>query len=57
MKKFILMSVLYATIVLPILAARERNAARGVKRAVAMFVAYNFLYAFLVLVVWTSMED
>jgi len=57
MKKFILMSVLYATLVLPSVAARERNAARGVKRAVAMFVAYNFLYAFLVLVVWTSMED
>ena len=57
MKKFILMSVLYATIILPSLAARERNAVRGVKRAVAMFVAYNFLYAFLVLVVWTQMED
>jgi hypothetical protein len=57
MKKFILMSVLYAVLILPSLAARERNAVRGVKRAVAMFVAYNFLYAFLVLVVWTSMED
>lgn len=57
MKKFILMSVLYAIIVLPSLAAREPNAMRGVKRAVAMFVAYNFLYAFLVLVVWTAMED
>ncbi|HEX8824038.1 MAG TPA: hypothetical protein VF794_29230 [Archangium sp.] len=57
MKKFLLMSVLYATLVIPSLAARERNATRGVKRAVAMFVAYNFLYAFLVLVVWTSMED
>ena len=42
---------------LPSLAARERNAVRGVKRAVAMFVAYNFLYAFLVLMVWTQMED
>ena len=57
MKKFLLMSVLYAIIVLPSLAAREPNAMRGVKRAVAMFVAYNFLYAFLVLVVWTAMED
>ena len=57
MKKFLLMSVLYATIVLPSLAARERNAARGVKRAVAMVVAYYFLYAILVLVIWTSMED
>jgi hypothetical protein len=57
MKKFILMSVIYSTIVLPILAARERHPARGAKKAVAMFVAYNFLYAFLVLVVWTSMDD
>ena len=51
------MSVLYAVLILPSLAARERNAARGVKRAVALFVAYNFLYAFLVLSVWTQMED
>jgi NADH:ubiquinone oxidoreductase subunit H len=57
MKKFILMSVLYAVLILPSLAARERNAVRGAKRAVAMFVAYNFLYAFLVLAVWTQMED
>jgi hypothetical protein len=57
MKKFLLMSVLYSIIVLPCLAARERNAARGVKRAMAAVVAYNFLYAFLVLVIWTSMED
>jgi hypothetical protein len=57
MKKFILMSVLYAILILPSLAARERNAVRGVKRAVAMFVAYNFIYAVLVLMVWTTMED
>ncbi|MFY0582625.1 hypothetical protein [Cystobacter ferrugineus] len=56
MKKFLLMSVLYALLVLPGLAAREPNAARGVKRAVAMFVAYNFFYIFVVLVVWMSME-
>jgi hypothetical protein len=57
MKKFLLMSVIYSTLILPILAARERNPVRGVKKAVAMFVAYNFFYAFLVLVIWTSMED
>jgi hypothetical protein len=56
MKKLLLMSVLYALLVLPSLAARETNAVRGVKRAVAMFVAYNFFYIFLVLVVWMSME-
>ncbi|ATB30043.1 hypothetical protein [Melittangium boletus] len=57
MKKFLLMSVLYALLVLPSLAAREQNAVRGVKRAVAMFVAYNFFYIFVVLVLWTSMAD
>ncbi len=56
MKKFLLMSVVYALIVLPSLAARERNAVRGVKRAVASFVAFNFVYIFLVLVVWMSMD-
>ena len=30
---------------------------RGAKRAVMMFVTYNFFYIFLVLVVWMSMED
>jgi hypothetical protein len=57
MKKFILMSVIYSTLVLPILAARERNAVLGAKKAVALFVAYNILYAFLVLVIWTNLED
>ncbi len=57
MKKFILMSVLYAIILLPSLAARERNPMRGVKRAMAMMVAFNFFYAFLVLVVWMQLED
>ncbi|HSP80157.1 MAG TPA: hypothetical protein VLQ93_16620 [Myxococcaceae bacterium] len=57
MKKFILMSVLYAIILLPSLAARERNPVRGVKRAMAMMVAFNFFYAFLVLVVWMQLED
>jgi hypothetical protein len=57
MKKFILMSVLYAIILLPSLAARERNPVRGVKRAMVMMVAFNFFYAFLVLVVWMQLED
>ena len=56
MKKFLLMSVLYAVLILPGLAARESNAVRGVKRAVLMVVVYNFFYIFLVLVVWMSME-
>jgi hypothetical protein len=57
MKKFLLMSVLYAFILLPSLAARERNPVRGVKRAMAMVVAFNFFYIFLVLVVWMRLED
>lgn len=58
MKKLLLMSVLYALIILPSLAAtHERNAVRGVKRAVAGFVVYNFFYIFVVLVLWTSLDD
>jgi hypothetical protein len=57
MKKFLLMSVIYATLVLPSLAARERNPVRGVKRALSMSLVFNLLYTFAILVIWLQMED
>ncbi len=57
MKKFLLLSVLYAMILLPSLAARERHPARGVKKTILMMVIFNLCYAFMVLVVWTRMDD
>jgi hypothetical protein len=52
MKKLILLSMLFAIITLPTLAARSRNPVQGVKRAVALMVLFNFLYTFAVLVIW-----
>lgn len=58
MKKLLLMSVQLAVLIIPSLAATfEPNAVRGAKRALAMVVAYNFIYIFVVLVVWMSLED
>jgi hypothetical protein len=57
MKKFLLMSVIYATLLLPCLAARERNPVRGVKRALALSLSFNLLYTFAILVIWLQMED
>lgn len=57
MKKFMLLSVLYAMILLPSLAARERHPARGVKKAILWMVLFNLWYAFSVLVIWTRMDD
>jgi hypothetical protein len=57
MKKFLLLSVLYAIILLPSLAARERHPGRGVKKAIFMMVVFNLCYAFVVLVIWPQLED
>jgi hypothetical protein len=57
MKKFLLLSVLYAMILLPSLAARERHPVRGLKKAILMMVIFNFCYAFAVLVIWPRLDD
>lgn len=57
MKKFLLLSVLYALILLPSLAARERHPARGIKKAILMMVIFNLCYAFAVLVIWPQLDD
>jgi hypothetical protein len=44
MSKFIQLSIVLATIVLPWLAARDRSASRGLRRAVAALVAFNVFY-------------
>jgi hypothetical protein len=57
MKKFLLLSVLYAIILLPALAARERHPVRGVKKAIFMMVLFNVCYAFVALVIWPQLDD
>lgn len=54
MGKAILMSVIVATIVVPTLAARDRNGRRGLKRMLVFLIAFNLLYVLLVALVYTT---
>ena len=56
MKKLLLMSIQFAALIIPSLAALESNAMRGAKRAAMLVVAYNFIYIFVVMVVWMSLD-
>lgn len=47
MSKLLLLSVLIALISLPIWAARDRNIARGLKRAMFLVVTFNLIYVIL----------
>ena len=49
MGKLLLGSVLIATVLLPMLAARERSPMRGLRKLVATLVAFNIFYLFAVL--------
>lgn len=44
MRDLVLRSLLVAMFVIPFVAARERNAMRGLKKAIALFVVFNVLY-------------
>lgn len=50
MAKLILMSVLFMTIVLPALAARDPHPVRGLKKAILWIVLFNAAYTYGVLV-------
>lgn len=51
MLKLTLMSVAIAVVVIPLLVASDPNPKRGLKRALAGFIAFNFFFVFLVRVV------
>lgn len=44
MAKLILLSILAATVVVPSLAARETNAARGIKKLLVRMFAFGIFY-------------
>jgi hypothetical protein len=46
MSKLVLLSILIATIALPARAAREKNARRGLKKAVIYMMLFNLFYLF-----------
>jgi hypothetical protein len=56
MGKAILISIVFALIGIPILAATDASPRRGLKRAVAGLVTFAFVYAFLLAFVWPRVE-
>jgi hypothetical protein len=44
--KFLLLSLVIATIAVPILTARDASAQRGLKRALLLITAFNLFYLF-----------
>jgi hypothetical protein len=52
MVKVVLMSVLFATVAIPALAARDPVPRRGLKRAVVLLVAFDVLYVAVLLLVY-----
>jgi hypothetical protein len=44
MRTFLLRSVIFALLTIPFIAAREHNPLRGLKKALALFIAFNVLY-------------
>jgi hypothetical protein len=52
MSKLILLSILIATIALPARAAREKNARRGLRKALVYMAIFNFFYLFSLLFLW-----
>jgi hypothetical protein len=46
MSKLLLLSVLIASIALPTIAAREKNAKRGLRKAIIYMLLFNVFYLF-----------
>ncbi len=44
MAKLLLVSVVFALVAIPVLASRDRSAARGLRRALLLTVAFNAAY-------------
>jgi hypothetical protein len=57
MKKFLLYSILIATVAIPMIAASDRSPIRGFRKTVLWTVAFNALYLFGVLYVWPRLPS
>jgi hypothetical protein len=56
MQKLILVSVIFAMVVIPALTARDHDAQRGFKRTLIQMLAFFAAYAFMLLYVWNPFE-
>lgn len=57
MQKFLLMSILIATVVIPMIAASDRSAIRGFRRTVVWMAAFNLFYLFAIVYVWPRLPS
>ena len=56
MQKLILISILLADVVIPIWAARDPNAIRGLKKALFYMCMFNAMYLLLVMFVYPRLQ-
>lgn len=52
MAKLILLSTVYMTVILPILASKDMHPKRALKKTIVWLVAFNFFYLFMVRVIY-----
>jgi hypothetical protein len=52
MRSFIVQSILLALLVIPVVAAREGSAARGLKKAVLLWLVFMSVYALALLYIF-----
>jgi hypothetical protein len=57
MQKFLLLSILVATVVIPMVAASDRNAIRGFRKTVIWMAAFNLFYLFAIVYVWPRLPS
>ena len=57
MKKFLLYTILIATVMIPLIAASDKSAIRGFRKAVLWMAAFNLLYVFAILYVWPRLPS
>jgi hypothetical protein len=55
MQKFILISILFADVLIPLWAARDANAIRGLKKALFYMCIFNAMYLLLVMFLYPRM--
>ena len=52
MAKLLMMSVILATVVIPIITSRLASPRHGLKRAVMLMLAFNLFYGFALIKLW-----
>ena len=57
MKKFLLYTILIATVVIPMIAAGDKSAIRGFRKVVLWMAAFNVFYMFAILYIWPRLSS